>query len=84
MEMIIFITLIACFLMLMMASSFFPDQRSLVLISSLAILVLGVMLIGTGISWNGVTALNNSFTGGIGVMLSLFGMSMGITSGVTA
>jgi len=78
MELIIFIVLVSVSLALIITSSYFPDYRGITLIGCTSLILIGVLLLGYGISINGVVALKNTFTQGVGVMLTIFGLSSGI------
>jgi hypothetical protein len=78
MELIVFIVLIAVSLIFLIFSGIFPSHKGIALTGCFSILILGVLLIGQGIEISGITALKNSLTQNIGVMLSVFGVSTGI------
>lgn len=78
MELIVFIVLIAVSLMLLIFSGVFPSYKGIAVTGCFSILILGILLFGQGIEMSGVTALKNSFTQNIGIMLSVFGTSTGI------
>jgi len=75
MELTIFITTIIFSFILLVCHSVFDTQKWIVMISGFIFIILGVLSIGQGIEI-GSTVLQNSFTNNVGLILSLFGLSI--------
>jgi hypothetical protein len=72
MELIIFAVFLTVALMLLFANRVFPHSQAVILTAGFMILILGMFMIGDGLSI-GSSTLKTAFTEKIGLMFSLFG-----------
>lgn len=77
MELIIFITLFIIAISLVVFHNIFPYPNAMILVGGFSVLILGVLMIGYGISINGTPALAGAITQRFGVITTLFGLSLG-------
>lgn len=75
-ELIIFATLMAIMLLLIVFNRVLPNPMAIVMISSFSLIALGILMIGDGISISG-TVLQDAFTEKFGLIISLFGAVLG-------
>ena len=75
-ELIIFATLMAIILLLVVFNRVLPNPVAVVMLGSFSLILLGILMIGDGVSISG-TILQDAFTEKFGVIISLFGAVLG-------